>query len=439
MKGFPIRLVVPVVSPIDLADVPINNRKKSDGSMLRLGDVAQMATDTWPMIGDAVVNDGPGLLLIVEKFPWANTLEVTKGVEAAFNEMRPGLPDVDIDTTIFRPATFVEAALQNLVSSLLIGAGLVILILLLFLWDWRIALVSATIIPVTAIITVLILSFTGTTLNVMVLAGLVIALGAVVDDAIVDVENIVRRLRQYRREGSTLPTAAIVLGASLEVRGAIINASLIEMTTLLPVFFMEGLSGAFFRPLAQAYVIATLVSPLVAMTVTPALILIILSNAPMTERLSPILPWLHRSYNALLTRTVKKPRIAYATTGFLMAAGLIVLPFLGQELLPSFKERDFLMHWVAKPGTSHPEMVRITTQACRELRTIPGVRNCGTHIGQALLMDEVYGIYFAENWISVDPSVDYNATLAKVQELVNGYPGLNRDVQTYLKERFARF
>jgi len=434
-ERMPIRLVVPVIAPIDLTGVPIDDRKKSDGTPLVLGDVAEMVTDTWPMIGDAVINDGPGLLLIIEKFPWANTLEVTNGVEAAFDEMRPGLPGIDIDTTIFRPATFVEVALQNLVSSLLVGAGLVVLILLLFLWDWRIALISATIIPVTAVITLLVLSYLGTTLNVMVLAGLVIALGAVVDDAIVDVENVVRRLRQYRREGSTLPTATIILGASLEVRGAIINASLIEMTTLLPVFFMQGLSGAFFQPLAQAYVIATLVSPLVAMTVTPALILILLSNAPVHERLSPIIPWLHRSYTALLTRTLKKPRLAYASTGLLMAAGLVVLPFLGQELLPSFKERDFLMHWVAKPGTSHPEMVRITTQACRELRTIPGVRNCGTHIGQALLMDEVYGIYFAENWISIDPSVDYDATLAKVQELVNGYPGLNRDVQTYLKER----
>jgi Cu/Ag efflux pump CusA len=108
---------------------------------------------------------------------------------------------------------------------------------------------------------------------------------------------------------------------------------------------------------------------------------------------------------------------------------------LGQELLPSFKERDFLMHWLGKPGTSHPEMVRISTKACQELRTIPGVRNCGSHIGQALLMDEVYGVYFGENWVSVEPSVDYDATLAKIQELVDGYPGLRRDVQTYLKER----
>jgi CzcA family heavy metal efflux pump len=430
-----IRHVQSIITPEDLARVAINNDEKSDGTPLRLGDVSDTVVDTWPMIGDAVINDGPGLLLIVEKFPWANSLEVTQGVEAAINQMRPGLKGIDIDTTIFRPATFVEVALENLISSLLIGAGLVVLILLLFLWDWRIALISATIIPLTVMITLLVLSYFGTTINVMVLAGLVIAIGAVVDDAIVDVENIVRRLRQARREGSDAPTANIVLMASVEVRAAIVYASLIEMSALLPVFFMEGLSGAFFKPLAQAYVVATLVSPLVALTVTPALILILLSNAPLKDHVSPIITWLHRAYDRVLTRIVRVPRLAYSGFSGMMVAGLVVWPLLGQELLPSFKERDFLMHWVAKPGTSHPEMVRITTAACKELRAIPGVRNCGTHIGQALLMDEVYGIYFAENWISVDPSVDYDATLAKVQELVDGYPGLQRDVQTYLKER----
>jgi CzcA family heavy metal efflux pump len=430
-----IRNVLPVLAPPDLANISINDRVKEDGSPLRLSDVADLVEDTWPMIGDAVVNDGPGLLLIVEKFPWANTVEVTKGVEAAIEEMRPGLPDVQIDTTIFRPATFVEVALENLVGSLMIGALLVVVVLLVFLWDWRIALISATIIPVTAMITLLVLSFFGTTLNVMVLAGLVIAIGAVVDDAIVDVENIVRRLRQFRREGSSHPTAAIVLDASLEVRSAIVNASLIEMSTLLPVFFMQGLSGAFFQPLAQAYVVATLVSPMVALTVTPALILVLLERAPITERLSPIIPRLHQVYESLLSKTLMVPRLAYASTGAILAAGLVVFPLLGQELLPSFKERDFLMHWLTKPGTSHPEMVRISTLACQELRTIPGVRNCGSHIGQALLMDEVYGIYFGENWVSVDPAVDYDETLAKIQELVDGYPGLHRDVQTYLKER----
>jgi Cu/Ag efflux pump CusA len=228
----------------------------------------------------------------------------------------------------------------------------------------------------------------------------------------------------------------VVLDASLEVRSAIVNASLIEMSSLLPVFFMEGLSGAFFQPLAQAYVVAaTLISPLVALTVTPALILVLLENAPVRERLSPIIPRLHRGYVSLLSRTLQVPRLAYALTGAMMAAGIIIFPLLGQELLPSFKERDFLMHWLTKPGTSHPEMVRISTLACQELRTIPGVRNCGSHIGQALLMDEVYGIYFGENWVSVDPAVDYDDTLGMIQELVDGYPGLHRDVQTYLKER----
>jgi CzcA family heavy metal efflux pump len=430
-----IRHVRPIVAPSDLENVTINDRLTSEGTPLRLVDIGELVEGTWPMIGDAVINDGPGLLLIVEKFPWANTVEVTKGVETAIDEMRPGLPGVDIDTSIFRPASFVEVAIENLGSSMLIGAVLVVLVLIIFLWDWRIALISATIIPVTAVITMLILSLLGTSLNVMVLAGLVIAIGAVVDDAIVDVENIVRRLRQARREGSTKPTAEIVLDASVEVRNAIVYASLIEMTALLPVFFMEGLAGSFFKPLAQAYVVATLVSPLVALTVTPALILILLGNISVRERLSPVIPWLHRGNDALLSRSLKSPRIAYAVVAILMVAGIVIVPRLGQELLPEFKERDFLMHWVAKPGTSHPEMVRISTAACKELRTIPGVQNCGTHIGQALAMDEVYGIYFAENWISVDPAVDYNATLGQVQELVNGYPGLRRDVQTYLKER----
>ena len=434
-QRLPIFQVLPVVDAEDLANVPINDRTKIDGSPLRLGDVADTVTDTWPMIGDAVVNDGEGLLLIVEKFPWANTVEVTNGVEAAMEEMRPGLTDIYFDTTIFRPATFVETALDNLIESLLIGGFLVVVVLLLFLWDWRIALISATIIPLTMVITLLVLNAFGTTLNVMVLAGVVIAIGAVVDDAIVDVENIVRRLRQHRREGSTVPTATIVLDASVEVREAIVTASLIEMTALVPVFFLEGLSGAFFRPLAQAYIVATLVSPFIALTVTPAMVLILLSNAPVRERLSPLIPPLHRGYTAILSRSLNKPVLAYTATVVLLITGFVVWPLLGTELLPSFKERDFLMHWLTKPGTGRDEMVRISTAACQELRTIPGVNNCGSHIGQALLMDEVYGIYFGENWISVDPAVDYDETLAKVQAMVDGYPGLYRDVQTYLKER----
>jgi len=168
---------------------------------------------------DAVINGGPGLMMIVEKLPWANTLDVTRGVEAAIEEMRPGLKGIDIDTTIFRPATFIEQSIKNLNESLLIGAVLVVIVLLFFLYEWRVALISATIIPLSLMASLLVLNLRGVTINVMTLAGLAIAIGAVVDDAIVDVENIVRRLRRLRKEGSTQTTASIILEASLEVRG----------------------------------------------------------------------------------------------------------------------------------------------------------------------------------------------------------------------------
>ena len=430
-----IRPIVGIRTPEDLAQVPIYNRTKADGTPLVLDDIGDVVWGTWPLFGDAVINEGPGLMMIVEKLPWANTLDVTRGVEEAINAMRPGLAGIDIDTTIFRPATFIELSINNLTESLLVGAVLVVIVLLFFLYEWRVALISATIIPLSLMSALLVLNLQGVTINVMTLAGLAIAIGAVVDDAIVDVENIVRRLRRLRAEGSTQSTASIVLEASLEVRGAIVYASLIEIAALLPVFFLEGLSGAFFKPLATAYVVAGLISPLIAMTVTPAMVLILLSNAPIEHRQSPVIPWLHSMYDKVLGQTLMKPQMAYATVAVIVISGLGVIPSLGQELLPSFKERDFLMHWITKPGTSHPEMWRITAEACNELLTIPGVRNCGSHIGQAVNADEPYGVYFTENWVSVDPTVDYDTTLAQIQETVEGYPGLIRDVQTYLKER----
>ena len=430
-----IRPVMPIITAADLASVPIEDKKKSDGTPLRLQDIGDIVVDTWPLVGDAVINDGPGLMLIVEKLPWANTLDVTRGVEQALTEMAPGLQGIEIDSAIFRPATFIELSIDNLTQSLLIGALLVVIVLLFFLYEWRVALISATIIPLSLMTSLLVLNLRGVTINVMTLAGLALAIGAVVDDAIVDVENIVRRLRQLRKEGSTKPTAQIVLDASIEVRGSILYASLIEISALIPVFFLGGLSGAFFKPLASAYIVAGLVSPFIALTVTPAMVLILLSNAPLEHRQSPIIPWLHRNYDRVLDRILQRPRFSYTIIAVFVIAGLAVIPFLGQELLPSFKETDFLMHWLTKPGTSHPDMYRMTVQASKELRAIPGVRNFGAHIGQALLADEVVGIYFTENWISIDPSVDYNETVKKVQETVDGYPGLVRDVQTYLKER----
>ena len=427
-----IRNVLPINDVIDIGEVAIEGK---DGRNIRIKDVAKLVEGHQPLAGDGVIYGGPGLLLIVEKFPWANTLQVTKGVDEALEHMRPGLPDLDIDPTIFRPATFVQLSIKHLTSSLLLGCLLVLIVLAIFLYEWRIALITCIAIPLSLMAAMLVLYVRGTTINTMILAGFVIALGSLVDDAIVDIENVVRRLRQHRREGGKKHVARVILESSLEVRHAIVHATLIEVFALLPVFFLGGLSGAFFRPLAISYSLSLLASMAVALTVTPALAFILLSKAPISERESPFVLWLQRLYTRILGAIVPRPRAAYATVVILSLLGVLVVPRLGQSLLPEFKERDFLMHWLTEPGTSVTEEVRISSAAYDELSKIPGVRNFGSHIGQALIMDEVYGVYFGENWISVDPKVNYDKTLAAIQAAVDGYPGLVRDVQTYLKER----
>jgi CzcA family heavy metal efflux pump len=427
-----IQHVLPITTPKDLAQITIEER---NGKPLRLGDVANVVEDHQPLIGDAVINQGEGLMLIVEKLPWGNTLEVTRGVEAALNQMEPGLSGITVDTEIFRPATFIEESLNNLSRALMLGCILVVLVLGAFLFQWRTALISLIAIPLSLVTAASVLYLTGASVNTMVLAGLVIAVGVVVDDAIIDIENIIRRLRQHRAEGGTRSTASVVLEASLEVRGPIIYATLIIIAAAVPIFFLQGLTGAFFRPLAISYTLAVLASMLVALTVTPALALIFMRKVPLKEQEPPLVRVLKRGYRAVLSRMVRRPVAGYATFGAMAAIGAITAPLLGQSLLPDFKERDFLMHWLTQPGTSVSEEYRVSQKACEELLTIKGVRNCGSHIGQAFNADEVVGVYFGENWISIDPAVDYDQTLKSIHEVVDGYPGIVRDVQTYLKER----
>ena len=422
-----------VHSPDDLKDIPVAWRH---GAAVRLGDVADLVEGFPAPIGDAVINDGPGLLLIVEKQPWGNTLSVTRDVEAALEELRPGLAGLEIDPTIFRPATFIEMAISNLQRALLIGCVLVILVLAFFLYDWRTALISILAIPTSLIIAALVLRWRGGTINTMVLAGLVIALGEVVDDAIIDVENIMRRLRLNRDASAPRPTLEVVFKASIEVRSAVVYGSLIIVLVLLPVFLLPGLSGSFFRPLAVTYVLAILASLGVALSLTPALSLILLPRAAARRREeAPLVRWLKARYEKLLVPVVREPGRVLTIFGVVLVLTVVTIPFLGEEFLPHFKEYDFLMHWVEKPGTSLEAMVRITERASRELRAIPGVRNFGAHIGRAEVADEVVGPNFTELWISLDPRVKYGPTVAKIQEVVDGYPGLYRDLLTYLRER----
>lgn len=428
--------VLPVVDPQDLAQVPIPNKTKSNGSPLTLGDLGQVVWDHQPLIGDGVIHGGPGLLLLVQKFPWANTLEVTRGIDAALKQLQPGLPGVQIDANIFRPANFIELALGNLTNALIISCLLVVLVLIAFLFEWRSAVISMIAIPLSLVAASLVLALSGTTINTLVLAGLVIAVGGVVDDAIIDVENIVRRLRQYRREGSDKSTASIILEASIEVRSTIIFAVLIDVMVLLPVFFLGGVSGAFFQPLAIAYALALVASMVVALTVTPALCLLLLHKEGNRDRREPpLLRVLQRGYNVLLSRIIRTPGPAFFSVCALVLIGLSVLPFLGESLFPTFKESAFLIHWVSPPGTSLDESTRTVTQASNELLSIPGVSTSGSHIGRAEQGEEISGVNFAENWVSIDPNVNYDQTEAKVQHLAVSYPGVYHDVKTYLAER----
>ena len=245
---------------------------------IRLGDVTTVTEGFPPPIGDAIINNVPGLLLIVEKQLGANTLDVTRGVDAALESLKPALGDIAVDPTIFRPATFIEMSLANLNRALILGCVLVVLVLIVFLADWRTALISSVAIPLSLLGAAWFLRYQGGTFDTMVLAGLVIALGEVVDDAIIGVENIVRRLRLNREAGSPRPALQVVLEASVEVRSAVLYGTLIVIAVFFPVFTLQGLSGAFFRPLALSYVFAILASLLVALTITPAMALLLLTR-----------------------------------------------------------------------------------------------------------------------------------------------------------------
>ena len=421
-----------VYNPEDLERTVVDFR---GGTPIRIRDVAQVVIGSPPPIGDAIIGDKHGLMLIVEKTPEGNTLEVTRKLEEAMAQLKPAMPGVKVDTHLFRPATFIELAIHNLTKALLIGCALVVVILLLFLRDRRTAFISLTAIPLSLVAAVGVLTAFGMTLNTMVIAGLVIALGEVVDDAIIDVENIVRRLKLNREEGKPQSAFRVVVDASLEVRSAVVYATVIVMIIFLPVFFLDGMAGAFFRPLALAYMTAIFASLVVALTVTPALCYLLLTGDQERPQEAKLAHDLRSRYAQLLPRILYRPRKALAIIFTAFGLSFVASFFYGHEFLPEFQETDFLMHFLGKPGTSVEEMDRLTIRAAKELLAIPGVRNQGAHIGRAEVADEVYGPEFTELWVSISPDAPYHETKGKIQAVMDGYAGLYTDVQTYLKER----
>jgi len=431
-----VRHVLPLGTPDELAKVPLEGR---GDRKLALGDVAHVVEGHQPLIGDAAVKDGPGLVLVVEKFPGANARQVTEDVESALNALEPGLTGVEVDPTIFRPASFIDEATDNIWTAFIVGGALFLLALLAFFSGWRGALLSVVAMAMSLGAAVLVLSLAEATFNAMVVGGIALALVAIIDDAVGDARNMVRRVRQRRAQGSDKSTASIVVAASLETRRPAVYGTLIVLLALVPLLFTDDLAGALLPPTALSYGGALLASMVVALTVTPALGMALFSReAPLEQSESPLVGALKRGYDGFFSRYVRTPRAVFVAIGVLVVTGLAVVPQVDQSLLPSFKERDFLVHWDGAPGTSRTEMARITGSASEELRSIPGVRNVGAHLGRAITSDQAVTVNSAELWVSLDRKADYDKTVAAVQEVVDGYPGLRRDVLTFPEERTAQ-
>lgn len=416
-------------SPQDFMDMVVAH---SHGQPITLGQIANVEWRHAMPIGDAVIDRGKGLLLIVEKQPNANTLKVTEQIDHALAELKPGLTGIQVDATIFRPATFIQQAIEHLKQAILLGIALVAVILWWFLRKPGPAMISLIAIPVSLITALLILTWLNITINTMVLAGLVIALGEVVDDSIIDLENILRAVAKNQTLAQPQSLLKVIVQASYEVRGAVIYATLIVMSVFIPVFFLEGIAGAFFKPLAYGYLLAIAASLLVALMLTPALAYCFLKRTPTKPHIESSAS---KPLNRTLSRALEHPKAVVFIA--LIALGLVgaSYPFLGAEFIPAFKERDFLMHFVARPTTSVEQMKKMTVRASAELMQIKGVRNLGSHIGRAEVADEVVGPNFGELWVSIAPEADYETTMQHIKQTISGYTGIFTDVQTYLKER----
>ena len=340
-----------------------------EGQSVRLKDVARVQEGPEPKFGDALIQGQPGVLMAMASQYGANTMEVTLDVEAALDEMKPMFEKegVKLYPSLHRPATFIEASLKNIEHSLYLGAVLVAVVLFLFLGHFRTAFISLTAIPLSLLTAIILLEKFGVTLNTITLGGLAIAIGEVVDDAIIDVENIFRRLRENQTLAQPRRAFRVVLDASLEVRSAVVYATFIVALVFLPVLTMTGLQGSFFAPLALSYIIAIMASLGVALTVTPALSLVFFAKGVRSSSES----WLQRSLKSVYGKTLnffaRWPRVIILAVVLVCLVALLRLPNLGSEFLPPFREGHFVLQIQAIPGTSIPEMLRIGRGISKEL------------------------------------------------------------------------
>jgi CzcA family heavy metal efflux pump len=424
------------ITSAELAKTVVLQREAAN---LTLGDVAHVTEGPAPRLGSASVMGHPAVMLMISAQYGANTLEVTHGLDSALTQLQPALEreDIHLDSGIFRPARFIDTAVHDLRTSLIIGGILVVIVLFFFLFNFRTAAISCTAIPLSLLAATIIIERLGYSLNTMTLGGLAIAIGEVVDDAVIDVENIYRRLRENRTSPRPRLVFSVVLDASIEVRSAVVYATFAVILVFFPVLTMSGVAGKIFSPLGVTYIWAILASLVVALTVTPALAMSLLPRGELRADDPPLVRWLKARYESLLTQVETYPKAVIGAVAALVFAAILAIPFLGGEFLPSLREGHFIVHMTAVPGTSLEQSIHLGNRVTAALAQIPYVREVAQRAGRAEASDDFSGTHSSE--IEVDlrnlTGSQTDQALADIRQVLTKFPGPVYSVNTFLTER----
>ena len=373
------------------------------GRTVLVKDIAEVKVGAQIKRGDASIDGKPSIILSIQKQPQTETLKLTKEIESTLEDIRKTLPSqLELRTDLFKQANFIDTAVKNVSEALLTGSFFIFVVLFIFLANFRTTVITLTAIPVSLMMTLIVFSFFGLSVNTMTLGGLAIAIGELVDDAIVDVENVFRRLKENRALKNPRPVLEVVFLASSEIRNSIVFATIIVVLVFIPLFYMDGLEGRLFAPLGIAYVVSLLASLIVSLTLTPVLCSLLLNKGSKEEKESPVVTWLKRKQTVLLEATFKNPKPALWGTAILFVASLFLLPFLGQDFLPKFNEGTNTLSVMLIPGVSLEKSNEVGQEIERALLTVPEVKSVARRTGRAELDDHAEGVH------SSDIDIQYN-------------------------------
>jgi CzcA family heavy metal efflux pump len=413
--------------------------KRQDGMNVTLGDVAQIGYGPEPPIGAAQIMGKPGIVMMVIGQYGANTLSVSRQVEGVLEEFQPIFKQQSVDfySHLFRPADYIETSVHNLSGHLLIGGLFVMAVLYVFLFNLRSAFIAATAIPLSLLTAALVLLESGVNLNIMVLGGLAIALGEVVDDAIIDTENIFRRLRENRLKIFPDSAETVIYHASMEVRSSVVYASFIVALVFVPLLTLDGVSGRLFAPLGVSYILAILMSLLVALTLTPALCHLLFRNKLPDDSDPPVLRRLKPLYARQLLWAIRHFKTVMAIGAIACLIGIAAFLRLDHKFLPELREGHFIVHTASVPGTSLQESIRVGSLLTEQIMAINGVESVSQWAGRAERGADTYGSHYSEYEVRLKPlsGQEQQQVLDRLRDILEQFPGINYEANTFLTER----